>query len=82
MKEIPIYASEQTTISELFQHQLFLFYANGEVVENWRDSEQLYHDVIPIWETEAEDDAPPTIVFLSPSNIFTYFNVIQKWSNC
>ena len=82
MKEIPIYASEQTTISELFQHQLFLFYANGEVVENWRDSEQLYHDVIPIWETEAEIHMPPTIVFLSPSNIYIiyiYFNIIQKW---
>ena len=45
MKEIPINLSEQKTIPELFQHELFLFYVTGKVVENWRDSEQLYHDV-------------------------------------
>ena len=52
--------SLQAEISDLFQSGLFLFYATGQFVENWRDSEQIYHNVIPVWESESEQLFPPS----------------------
>jgi hypothetical protein len=67
INSLPIEDSLQTEIFDLFQSGLFLFYSTGQLVENWRDSEQIYHNVIPVWESESEQLLPPTVVFLSSS---------------
>jgi len=66
---ILIDSSQQKEICNLLKSDLLLFYAAGNVVDNWNESEQLYHDIIPIWESECEQLITPQIVFLTSSKI-------------